>query len=209
MTMSHRQRILAAIGAATGACAIAVPAALALSHNPSFGERIPVNVPSSAHVVSFDNHGGVIEVAHRHRHGVGHPKGRHHDDPTSSMLPSGTASEPGDDRSSTEPEPGDDHGGQTRPGDDRDRQTEPGDDRSSTEAEPGDDHGGQTRPGDDSSSPVTHTREPEPGDDHGGQTEPGDDHSGSGKSSSSSGSGSDDNSGHDGGDDHRGRGGHH
>ena len=105
MTLSHRQRILTAIGTVTGACAIAVPAALALSHNPTFGQRILLHAPSSAHVVTFDDHGGVIELVHgsRHHHGVSHPKSRHHDDPSTVPMLSSSEPEPGDDRRATSP----------------------------------------------------------------------------------------------------------
>ncbi len=127
MTLSRQQRVLVAIGAAGGACAIAVPAALALSHNSTFGQRIPVRVPSSAHVAHFDDHGGVVEAVHEPRH-RDDPKPRKHGDPITSTAPA-----------SREPEPGDDRG----------RGDEHGDDRGTTtrEAEPGDDHGGDNRGG--------------------------------------------------------------
>ena len=127
MSLSPAQRALVVIGTAAGACAIAVPAALGLAGNPSFSQRIPVRVPSSAHLVTADDHGSdAAEAIHRHK--GRHEATRRHDDPTTSATPRGTEPEPGDDRGrGTEPEPGDDRGRGTEP--------EPGDDR-------GDDRGG-------------------------------------------------------------------
>jgi len=113
MTMSSSQRVLAAIGSVAGACAIAVPAAIALSHNPSFGQRIPVHAPSSAHIVSFDDHGGVLEIAHprRHHHRTEPSSSRRHDDPSSTAMPTSHEPEPGDDHGGNDDHGGDHHGG--------------------------------------------------------------------------------------------------
>jgi uncharacterized membrane protein YgcG len=172
MTLSRQQRVLVAIGAAGGACAIAIPAALALSHNPTFGQRIPVHVPSSAHVVRFDNHGGVVEAAHHPRHHRDDPTPRKHGDPITSTV-----------ASTHEPEPGDDRGRGTEPSDDRGRGNEPGDDRSTTTSS------SEPEPGDDRTTPAPSSTEPEPGDDHGG------DHGGNRGPGSGSGSSSNDNRG--------------
>ncbi len=203
MTLSRQQRVLVAIGAAGGACAIAIPAALALSHNPTFGQRIiPVHAPSSAHVVRFDN-SGVVEAVHHHSDD---PKPHQHGTPITSTVARSHEPEPGDDRGPST-EPGDDRGRGTEPGDDRGRGNESGDDRSTTTSA-----SDEPEPGDDSTTPAPSSSEPEPGDDHGGNRGPGD---GSGSSSSDnhgrgdgsgSGSGRGDDDGHHGGGDD---GGHH
>ena len=131
----------------------AVPAVAGLSGNPSFGHQLPVDVPSSAQQVSYDDHGALR---------------------TSSPKPSSTA---GDERGrSAHPEPGDDrggaddssapsstvdrNGGQTRhnePGDNRTGGGAPAPSRSATPATASipDNKGGSTAP-------------PAPGDDKGG-----------------------------------------
>src|SRR3954471_6808668 len=137
-------RLVMAVATVTAAGAVAVPAVLGLSDNPSFSQRIPVPVPSSAQLVQYDDHGQVADDRAIS---------------TSSSARSSHSAEPGDDhggqRHSREPEPGDDHGGL----------------RTSREPEPGDDHGGlrtsrEPEPGDDRGGLRT-SREPEPGDDHG------------------------------------------
>jgi hypothetical protein len=55
------RRIVLAVGTVAGACAIAVPAALGLSGNPSFSQRIPIGVPSTAQQVSFDDRSHAFE----------------------------------------------------------------------------------------------------------------------------------------------------
>ena len=59
--MNARTRILVVVAGAAGACAIAVPAALGFSDNPSFNQRIPVRVPQSAKIVHFDDKGRAVE----------------------------------------------------------------------------------------------------------------------------------------------------
>jgi hypothetical protein len=113
MSLSHAGRVLVIAGAVASGCAIAVPAVIGLTDNPSFNQRIPVRVPSSARIVTFDDRGAAAEVAHRHK-----PRAtpasvtvpRNHDDPSASPRTSGPAHEPGDDRG-THVEVGDDHGG--------------------------------------------------------------------------------------------------
>ncbi|HZZ97840.1 MAG TPA: hypothetical protein VFE19_12515 [Jatrophihabitantaceae bacterium] len=49
--------------AGTGcACAVAVPAVIGLSGNPSFSQRIPVRAPAAAHFVTFDPSGRAVEA---------------------------------------------------------------------------------------------------------------------------------------------------
>jgi hypothetical protein len=123
-----------------GAAAVfaAVPAALGLLGNTSFGESVPVQVPARAAIV--DDHG-------RDRTAVGtissttatvEPGDDHGSQPTGPT--SRHESEPGDDhdgdRTVVTTEAGDDHGGRTPGG-----ATESGDDRGTTTIEPGDHRG--------------------------------------------------------------------
>jgi hypothetical protein len=96
MSLSSSHRVLVIVGAAAGACAIAVPAALGLSGNPSFSQRIPVRAPSSAHIVTVDDHSGAASEAVHTRHG--HREVARRDDDRSSTAPGGRETEPGDDR---------------------------------------------------------------------------------------------------------------
>ena len=98
MSPSRSQRVLIAAAAAAGACAIAVPAAVGLSGNPTFSRRIPVRVPTSAQVITYDDHGKAVAV-HDAR------DARPSRSASTSTEPSRSA------RSSREPEPGDDRGG--------------------------------------------------------------------------------------------------
>lgn len=91
--------LLIIVAGAAGACAIAIPAAVGLSGNPSFSQRIPVRVPTSAHVIKFDDHGKAIEKGTRRSSKSTTPK----------AAPSKTATS----------EPGDDNGTHSEPGDDR------------------------------------------------------------------------------------------
>jgi uncharacterized membrane protein YgcG len=168
-------RILIATAIAAASCAIAVPAVAGLAGNPSFNHRLPVNVPSQAQLVQFDEHGRVLPA----------------DDSSTSAEPTKSPSqqlEPGDNHgglgdASGTPEPGEDHGGAI-----------------TSTPEPGDDHGGAItstpEPGDDHSA----TSSPEPGDDH-GSTSSGDNggsSGGSGDSGGDSSGGSSGGSGHGG-----------
>lgn len=94
-------RLLIIVAGAAGACAIAVPATIGLSDNPSFSQGIPVRVPTSAHVITFDDHGKAIEDVARHSSTRSTPKAA----PTSR----GRESESGDDNG-THSESGDDRG---------------------------------------------------------------------------------------------------
>lgn len=87
--MTGSRRLLILLAGVAGAGAIAVPAAVGLSDNPSFSQRIPVRVPSSAHQVSFDDHGRAVEHERQVRAGTATPRPT----PTSTRH-----TEPGDDR---------------------------------------------------------------------------------------------------------------
>src|SRR5664279_4865259 len=127
------KRILIAAAAAVATCGVAIPAFAGLSGNPSFSERIPVRVPSTAQVVHFDDRGKIVDDR----------TAKPAVSPTSTEHSRGT--EPGDDnggaRTSSKAEPGDDNGGARTS-----TESEPGDDnggaRTSSKAEPGDDNGG-------------------------------------------------------------------
>jgi hypothetical protein len=103
MSLSRSQRILIAAAAAAGACVIAVPAAVGLSGNPTFSRRIPVRVPTSAQVITYDDHGKAITARESGDHSL----------PSTSVAPSRSA------HSSHEPEPGDDRGSSTESAEDR------------------------------------------------------------------------------------------
>jgi hypothetical protein len=133
MSHSTARRALILLGSAAGACAIAVPAALGLSHNPSFSQRIPVRAPAAAQVAAAHHDAHTAEVVHRHnrKHHRGEPPKHErtattHREPTEHATPSPVRTR------------------EAEPGDDRDRPTtEPGDDRGRPTTEPGDDdHGG-------------------------------------------------------------------
>jgi hypothetical protein len=117
------RQILMAVGTVAGACAIAVPAALGLSGNPSFSQRIPVGVPSTAQQVSFDDHTTTRELIDRRT--TGRNDDRRHAEPGDDRS---RHAEPGDDRGR------DDHGGSRNRGHGSDDRG--GDDH-------GDDHGGR------------------------------------------------------------------
>lgn len=107
-------RLIIAVVTAAAACGIAIPAVAGLSGNPSFSERIPVRLPSSAHVVQFDTAGSVVREADDRRSPSTVPTtavathGRHRE------------AEPGDDhggaRTASTTEQGDDHGGNSNGG---------------------------------------------------------------------------------------------
>lgn len=191
-------RLLIASAVAVGACAVAVPAFAGLAGNPSFSRQLPVNVPSQARLVDFDDSGRAVGE-------------RRADDATPSPARSRSA-EPGDDSDARSgPTSSDDgaddsaRGGGGSSGT-ATRSAEPGDDRGGRNGgiEPGDDSGsrsagtasaGTTTVGTDDrsgrsgsgsgrdSAPATTspaTRSPEPGDDHGSGTEAGDDSGGHG-----------------------------
>jgi hypothetical protein len=141
MSLSRSQRIMIAVGAAAGACAIAVPAAVGLSGTPTFSQRIPVRVPTSAQVITYDDHGRTVAA-----HDAG-------DDSPRSGTPSTSAEPSRSAHSRHEPEPGDDRGSTVEPGDDRGSAVEPGDDR-----------GGRTTDVNSAPSPLAPTGS---GDDHG------------------------------------------
>jgi hypothetical protein len=143
--------------------AAALPAVAGLSGNPSFSHHLPVNVPTSAQLVSFDESGKVV---------TGTPSSA--STPTSIPSPSAT-----DDRSghNGEPEPGDDRGGSATPTagapttiDDHGGQPGPGGNRGSggatpTTASPTSASSSSNRGGGDNRGSSTHT---ESGDDNGG-----------------------------------------
>jgi uncharacterized membrane protein YgcG len=115
-------RLLVLVAGAAGACAVAVPLVLGLSGNPSFSQRIPVRVPSAAHLVEFDDRGRVVDA------GASTPAA------AISTSPRRQAPRPAPVRSSRHPEPGDDRSTHAEPGDDRSTHAEPTDDRQSSSA---------------------------------------------------------------------------
>jgi hypothetical protein len=160
------KRILIAAAAAVATCGVAIPAFAGLSGNPSFSERIPVRVPSTAQVVHFDDRGKIVDD------GTATNRAKPAVSPTSTEHSRGT--EPGDDnggaRTSSKAEPGDDNGGA----------------RTSSEPEPADDNGAartstEPEPADDNGAARTSSK-PEPADDNGGQSARGGSHVGGGSS---------------------------
>lgn len=122
MNHTTARRALILVGSAAGACAIAVPAALGLSHNPSFSQRIPVRVPAAAQVAAAHDDTRTVEVVHRHHRKHHHAeRPTHHRtattrrEPTEHPTPAARVrtreAEPGDDRGRPATEPGDDRGG--------------------------------------------------------------------------------------------------
>jgi hypothetical protein len=135
-------RLVLAAATAAAACGVAIPAIAGLSGNPSFSQRIPVHLPSSAHVVQFDEAGSVVRTsddASRSPSTVPSSTSTH-------AWPAGTTSGAPTVTSGTsrhEAEPGDDRTAGA---------AEPGDDRTARPAEPGDDHGTGNRGRDGRSS---------------------------------------------------------
>ena len=57
-------RLLIAAAVAAAACVVSVPAVAGLANNPSFSHRLPVQTPTQARLVHFNEHGAVIEERH-------------------------------------------------------------------------------------------------------------------------------------------------
>lgn len=116
-------RLMIASAVAMAATAVSVPAVAGLANNPSFSRQLPIQVPSQAKIVQLDDQGKVINTR------------RASDDDAAARTVTPTRS--------PEPEPGDNGGQATEPGDPNGAQDNAPSDAATT-AEPSDVHGGTT-----------------------------------------------------------------